>query len=822
MKPTTLFKNLCFLSFIVMSFNLAAQDFDIQPKNEVDKESNSEDNPEERQRFWYMQRADSNGNIPMDALIKAKKHIEKMPEPKDAGLWNWEWLGPGNTGGRIRAIAIHPTNTYIIFIGSVSGGIWKSSNGGISWMVIDDFLPSLAITSILYDPINTNIMYASTGEYFGNADRLPGAGIFKSTDDGYTWDQLESTNNDYFRWVTRIDHHPDSSGTLYAATASKYVWKTTDGGLSWDSVLHTPSPVSDVKVSPNHPHNYVIAGCTGSGGVYLSDDYGQTWAELTTGTKFMLPDDPKRCEVTFCPSNASRIYVAMGRNKGEIWRSDDYGNTWELKNTGTEYMGIQQFYNNTIWVDPTLSTRIVVGGIDNWRSTDGGETLTIISDGDNGSAHADNHIIINHPDYNAISNKTVYFGNDGGIYKTDDIMTVSLNSGWTNLNGTTLGITQFYGGAAAPDGSYITGGTQDIGVIQYTASGGPGSWNIVSGGDGGFAAIDYNNSLIQYGERVHLTIRKATDGQYFALAINGLTDALSKYSALFIAPFSMDPNTSTRLIAGGLRIWRTIDGAAQWDSIREMLPDSIKCSAIDIADGNSNIVWVGYTNGQVAKTSNGTATTPDWSIKDNNPTPLPNRQVKDIAINPYNHDEVFVTFSGYNPDNVWFTPDGGSTWENRSGTSPNDLPEIQVNTVRVNPHNGNWVYIGTDMGVFASEDQGINWCKAPRYPTAGHEFPGNIEVDELFWQGDDYLIAATHGRGIYRAHPLIILYVDKNAAPGGDGSAVHPFNNVTDATNAAVYGTAISIKSNTYNEPNPLLIYKSGEIITTDGPTIIK
>ena len=137
-------------------------------KRELAKEQKEAMNPDGLQRERYKKRADANGYIPIDALLNAKRHIQNMQEvpSDDAGLWVWDWLGPGNIGGRIRAICIHPVNTNTIFIGSVSGGLWRSTNGGSSWTAINDFLPNLAITSIVIDPQNTNLMYASTGEGF--------------------------------------------------------------------------------------------------------------------------------------------------------------------------------------------------------------------------------------------------------------------------------------------------------------------------------------------------------------------------------------------------------------------------------------------------------------------------------------------------------------------------------------------------------------------------------------------------------------------------------------------------------------------------------
>jgi len=807
-------------------------------KRELAKEQKKAMNPGGLQMERYRKRADENGNLPIDALLNAKRHMQNMQQvpTDDAGLWTWEWLGPGNIGGRIRAICIHPTNTNTIFIGSVSGGIWRSTNGGSSWSPMNDFLANLAITSIVIDPQNNNLMYASTGEGFWSYDGLPGAGIFKSTNGGTTWTQLASTNNDDFKYVNRLAHHPDSTGVLYAVTRGAHVYKTTDGGITWVDKLTTASSAMDVRINPSNVAR-VVVGCGND--VYTSADWGNTWTNQTTGIANKLPNNPGRCEVSFCPSNISRIYVSLDVNNGEIWRSADNGVTWARRCTGYGYLGTQGWYDNTIWIDPTNSDRLVVGGIDNYRSTDGGANLTPISDwhdyhngGSANSAHADNHIIINHPDYNGTTNKIVFFGNDGGIQKATDITTVSLNSGWTNLCNSTLGITQMHAGSAAPDGSVIIGGTQDNDCVRYRASGawsGSSGWYQEEYGDGGYCAIDPTNTNIHYTEYTNLSISKSTDGGATnAGATTGLNDAGDGTTALFVAPFSMDPNNSSRLIAGGASIWRTTNAASNWSSIKGNTGTGFnsggtwywhRCSAIDIADGNSALIWVGYENGNVYKSTNGTAASPTWTQVDNNATTLPNRWVADIAINPLNDNEVFVTFGGYNADNIWFTNDGGASWSQRTGTAPFDLPALPVNTIRYNNSNTNWIYIGTDLGVFSSMDKGLNWSVDKRYND--NEGPANVAVEELFWQGGDYLIAATYGRGMYRAHPLTTIYVDKTAPAGGDGSAAKPYNNVTDAVNHAGYGTNISIKANTYDEL-PILFTKKGMVNATNGSAIVK
>jgi photosystem II stability/assembly factor-like uncharacterized protein len=789
------------------------------------------------QKQWFAQHKDADGKIPYDGLINAKRHIDKMPQPKDAGLWSWEWLGPGNIGGRIRAIAVNPSNPDIILIGSVGGGLWKSNNGGDSWSVVNDFLPNLAITSIVYDPTNANILYASTGEGFTNVDALPGAGIFKSTNGGSTWSQLNSTNSTDFVYVNRLAHHPDSTDILFAATSSpNAIWKTVDGGLTWDSVLTAPYGFVDVKVSPHSPFNILVACCFGSvnsgqgGAVYVSDDWGNTWEKKSKVGDNMLPSVPYRSEVAFSQSNASRIYIIIGKNGGEIWNSSNGGQTWHERSSGNGFLGMQQWYNQSIWVDPTNDENIVVGGIDLWRSTNGGSSINKISDwryfhnnSSANSAHCDNHIIISDPGYNGIDNFRVYVGNDGGIQKTENVLTVDDTTGWINLAGTTLGITQFYGGAATSDGSTIIGGAQDNDHLRYKSSGtwsGAANWYQAQTGDGGFAAIDFTNPDIHYSEYTHLKMSKSSDGGDTRNYCNfGLEDAGKKDSSLFIAPFVMDPNNSQRLFAGGLSIWRTTNEATNWTQVRDWIQFGVYCSAIDIAPGNSNIVWVGYDRGDIAYTLNSTLADPNW-VRINDSL-LPFRYVTDIAINPANSDEVFITFGGYYSDNVWFTSDGGETWENRSGTVPDNLPALQVNSIRFHPRFPNWVYIGTDFGVFASDDKGIHWAIDPRYPAQNNELPANVCVSELFWQGDDHLIAATHGRGMYRAYPHIALYVDKNAAPGGNGSQAAPFQTVTQAVNAATAVCVIYIKSNTYNEP-PLQFTKKGRVKSSNGPSRIK
>lgn len=806
-----------------------ARQLDGEEEESAEEREREATHAKEAMEFRRMQRLDDNGQIDPTALIRAKEWSDQMreleidgPVQRDAGIWDWEWLGPTNIGGRIRAVCFG-NSASTIYIGGVGGGIWVSFDTGASWIAATDFIASLAVTSIVRDPTNANVLYAATGEGFGNTDALPGAGVFKSTDAGFNWVQLPATAG--WTYTNRLAHHPTVANTLFAATDTG-VQKSTDGGGNWTLVLNVNA--LDVKVNPLDP-NQVLVG-TGSS-VYLSllgGGPGQ-WTLQTTGAANKLPAFTGRCEVAF--GSGSRQWVSMNRNGGELWRSTDNGTTWTPRNTGMNYFHVysdpnypsQGWYDNALWASPDDPNLVVVGGIDAWRSTDGGAALTQISTWPNyhnggpaNSAHADHHMIIQPPGYGA-SNRNVYFANDGGIQRAANIYTVAQTSGWTNL-ANNLGVTQFYNGAAHPSGSHIIGGAQDNDTLRFRAVDG-GAWFQAETGDGGAVAIHQTDPNIMYGEFVYLKIEKSTNaGSSWFDAISGLTDAGDPNKALFIAPFSLDMNNNNILVAGGISVWRTTNAGGTWTSIRGALTG--KVSAIDIAQGNSNNIWAGYNNGRVSRT---TVNVNTWTDVDTNgATPLPNRYVTDIAINPTDPNEVFVTFGGYSADSVWRTTDNGANWIQRTGSGADALPAVQVNTIRFHPLNTNWIYVGTDLGVYASEDKGATWSRTPRYGGVDHEGPVNTEVSELFWQGTSYLVAATHGRGMYRVRPMVVVYANSTASGFQDGTFAFPYRTVYQSEIAAGHGTTISLQAGTYDEVNPLSLFKRGRVVATGGVARIR
>jgi hypothetical protein len=785
------------------------------------------DHPDEAVALRHLQLEDEHGAIPPNAFVDAAAQAAQMRSrptiaPLAAGVERSQWtsLGPGNIGGRIRSIAINPSNALTMYAGSVGGGIWKTTDGGASWQPLDDFMANLAVTSLVIDPANPSVLYAATGEGFYNGDALRGAGIFKTTNAGATWTQLAATAG--FQYVNKLAISPASSLILIAATRAG-LYRTTDGGGTWTSLGGTD--MYDVAFDPSNGTHAIATQAFGK--AYYSTNSGAGW---TLATGLGAYNHYGRISVAYAPSNPSIVYASYqagaaddAHNAGQLWKSSDGGHTYSLVNTGTGYLATQGWYANAVWVDPTNASTVLVGGLDLWRSTDGGATLTQISDWRYSptSAHADQHVIVSSPAYNGGTNRQVFFGNDGGIYKVADVLTVAQTVGWQELNNG-LGITQFFGGAGNLTSGRIVAGAQDNGSLMY--SGSSEGWVAAFGGDGGFVASDPTDPLVTYGEYVYLNVHRSDTGGAADSAdyISGrywhwtgaqwevlwkgapytLDDARTS-NALFIAPFILDPNVPSRLLAGGASLWRTNDAKAavtdatgpSWTAIKSPLQagncrSTGTCvSAVAVAPGDSNIIWVGYANGAVYKTTNGTAVAPSWTQVGG--ATLPGRYVTRLTIDPTNSSVVYATFGGFSSDNVWRTPDGGATWVDRSGSGTTGLPDAPVRSIAILASNPSWIYAGTEIGVFASEDGGQTWS----LPTDG---PANVSVDELFWMGGD-LVAATHGRGLFKIHvstvaaPSITTFTPTSGPVGT--SVTITGTNLTGATAVRFNGVAATTRT---------------------------
>jgi hypothetical protein len=777
------------------------------------------DNPEEAVRWRRSQMVDENGLIPDNALMNAMQQSRALSFkpaawpaapalanggelPDNGGLGGaWTWRGPGNIGGRLRAINIHPTTTTTMFAGSVSGGMWKTTDSGTSWAPVNDFMANLAITAIVRDPANAAVMYASTGEGFFNVDALQGAGIFKSIDSGTTWAQLAATAGSSYQYTNRIALSANGS-ILLAATNFNGIFRSIDGGAIFTNPL-AGQRVLDIRFLPGS-NTLAVAGGQSHNAWYTTDG-GASWFAATG-----LGAAGGRVELGVGTGNivyASLDHNPYNSNSGQVYQSTDGGQSYTLRSTPS-HLSTQGWYDNVVWVDPTNPANVVVAGINIWKSTDSGGTFTRIS-----GIHTDHHTLTSHPNYNGTTNRTVYLGEDGGAYVATDIMVATTGGGWQNLNNN-LGVTQFYGAAAHAGTGRIMAGAQDNGTLTY--NGATGTWTSMFGGDGGWCASDPTDSNYWYGEYVYLNIHRSSNGggpgsgdyisgQYW----NGsayvwkappyrIDDAMNS-TANFISPFIIDPNNANRILGGGASLWRTSDAKTVNTTVVGPTWAAIKAStglgniySIAVAPGNSDIIWVGHGNGDIYRTANGTAVTPVWVKVDI--ASLPNRAVLRLAIDPLNSNRVYAAFGGFNADNLWRTIDNGVSWADVSGP----LPSAPIRSVVIHPDDSNYVYVGTEVGVFGSGDNAATWSPS-------NEGPANVSVDELLWM-DRTLVAATHGRGVFTI-PLPL-----SCAYGGLTSAT---NNSTATCNIDLGWSAATVPC---GSPLKYNVYRSTTSGFTPGP----
>jgi len=708
--------------------------------------------PDEAMKQYYTQRAYPIGYIPEGWRQEALKHIASynQPEGNSPLALNWSQLGPGNIPGRTRSIVIDPGNSNIIYSGSVSGGVWKTTNGGSSWFPLKDDMENLAVSSMVMDPSNSSVIYAGTGEGFYNSDAIRGEGIFKTTNGGSTWTQLSATKNSDFYYVNKLVFD-NTTNTLWAGTR-RGLFKSTNGGNTFISVLGGGNVNNmDVEIASSSPTTiYATFGSFSNSSIWRSTDAGSNWSQnysvANTG----------RIELAVAPSNSNVVYASfMDLSSGSstyygvgfMEVTTDGGSSWSsitvpgpTYSGASNYAGTQGWYDNILAVDPGNQNTLYVGGIDFWKSTDGGNSWTqktnwYVQAGAPPYVHADHHAIVFDP---SNSNK-IFLGTDNGIFK-------STNGGntWSDLhNG--IYTTQFYYGAVDPVSNKYYGGTQDNGTLKST---GGTTWSVIMGGDGGATEIDFSNTNTIYMEYVKLAFFKSTNGgSTFFKAMTGIPQGPNFWDGttdrtLFISPFSMDPNNSSTLVAGTYRVFRTTDGASNWNAISPDLTGDgtgttgAKISTVVIANGNSSVIYAGSSNGKVQVTTN---TGNSWTDVSSG---LPTLYCTRIATDPNNFSTAFATFSGFSSgQKVYKTTNSGSSWTNISG----NLPNIPVNSIIVDPSSVNNIIVGTDLGVFVTSDGGNSWVKR-------NNGMANVSVADLDYRSSDgKIFAATHGRGMFSA-----------------------------------------------------------------------
>jgi hypothetical protein len=682
-----------------------------------------------RWEWFWEQRLYPSGDFPnpMQTYLEKKKIESKNIKINGKlSVGSWTPLGPStNAGGygglgRVNCVREDPSSSSIIWAGAASGGLWKSTDGGSTWTTNTDLIGSIGVTDIAFG--YNNNMYIATGD--GDAADIYSVGVLKSTDGGATWNStgMSYTQNQTIR-ISRLLIIPGGSTTtdiVYSA-GSNGINKTTNSGASW--TLINSNWVRDMEFKPGTTSTIYASTYSPVKSIIRSVDGGTNWTTLGNG----LPSSgAQRIALGVTPANSSYIYTLISGNDYGfygLYQSTNSGDTWTLKsntpnimgwNTSGSDAGGQGWYDLALAVNQTNENEIYTGGINVWKSANGGSTWSCVSNWQS-NMHADQHDL-----WFAPGSARLYAGNDGGVYKS-----TNTGSSW-NWLGSGLQITQFYRlGCSASNSNLVIAGAQDNGTkLEKT-----GNWSDVIGGDGMEAAIDPTNANIMYGELYYGAIYKSTNGSSFS-RMTLPSEYNSSYGA-WVTPYLLNPSNSSILFAGYMNVFKTTNSGSAWTKISNFTSGSL--TVLQVAPSNTNYIYASTGTSTLNMTSNGGTSWSSFAL----PSGL---YLTYLAINQTDPLKIWASFSGYSAGNkVYYSTNGGANWNNLSGT----LPNVPVNCIIYQKDYYNRLYIGTDIGVFYRDDNTTDWVPF------NSNLP-NVVIDELEIQyGSMKLRAATYGRGIW-------------------------------------------------------------------------
>lgn len=749
------------------------------------------DSPRQARAFYLEKRLPpGTGELPVEKLLAARELMDVMEhvssvaglrfsarEPVDEAALaaNWTALGPGNVGGRVLAFAIDPDNNAVLYAGAAGGGVWKSADAGGNWSPTSDTMANLAVASLAIDATNPQVLYAGTGQGDGASDSIRGAGIFKSSDGGASWLRLASTTGSNWYYVNDLELSPLNNQRLVAATSTG-LWTSENGGGSFTRT-QVASKCLYVVASVNAGVETWLASC-GNGSqatVYRSTD-ATTWtavlSEVGMGrTSLALRGNRAYALAASYLAGPDRNGDGVGDYNAQLhamFRSDDGGQTWvaTVRNTSANWGSTllltgyyscatltgglgQGWYDNTVAIDPVDPDIVWVGGILLYRSDDGGTSW-----GRGPNIHPDHHVLMFDPGFDGTSNQRLYDGQDGGVYRLDNSRAPvgslpagpGIGCGTAQIDAPTLNhsfaATQFYHGAPYPDGTRYIGGAQDNSTRRGSDASGPNGWSNLTCGDGGYTAIDPLNTNTLYTTCQTIDIRKSiNDGANFVSADNGIP---GNEPTVFIPPVVIDPTNPQRLWFGGRHAFRTTDGAANWTSVSTNFSNG-NVSAIAVAPGNPDRVLMGTTSGRVYRSDSATTATGSSVWQEN--VVNAGGYISSLAFAPNDADTVYASISTFGRPHVLKSTNGGSNWTDISGSGTSGLPDVPALSLVVDVGDANRLFVGTDVGVFTSTDDGVSWA----VEITG--FP-NVSTEWLAMTGDAQsrsLFAFTHGRGAFRA-----------------------------------------------------------------------
>jgi photosystem II stability/assembly factor-like uncharacterized protein len=735
---------------IVLALLVTSADTVISRNNKTGKnpaeERHTLKEPDQEPNDWMaMQRAFPYGKIKPESYLAAVRQAKSMMEAAGNRANPWTFAGPDNIGGRITDIESPASDPNTIYVGASTGGVFKTTDFGAHWVNLFDDVPVISVGDIAIDPNNPQVLYCGTGEANSSSFSFLGNGIYKSTDAGESWQHTGLEHSAYIGRVI-VDYANSQNifaaacGNLFTTSDERGVYRSQDGGATWDRVLFLTDSTSAIDLV-QHPANPQILFASmwersrglvyrlsfgESSGLWKTTDGGTTWSEVTGG----LPTGSEvgRIGVTIAKSNPDIMYTFYDLPNGQVgvYRSVDGGDTWTQTNDGA-LTGMNSnfgWYFGQIRVDPDDPNRLFVMGVPLFRSTDGGNSWM-----DDWSLHVDHHAM-----YFDETNGRILEGNDGGLY-------YSVNHGisWNKINN--LPFTQFY----AIECDYqmperIIGGTQDNNTVR-TITGGTSDWDPILGGDGMYTLIDYSNSNIVYAEYQYGNLHRSTNGGY---TMDYIAGPMSADRVNWSAPLAMDPEVPATLYFGTYRVWKSTDRGSNWIPISDDLTHGIDhyfytLTTIAVSKLDPQVVLAGTGDGKVQISKNGGLTWEDISAG------LPERWITRVATDPFDNQTIYTTLSGFRWDeplpHVFKSTDLGHTWTDISG----NLPELPVNDIVLDPDLPGKIIVATDAGLYGTTDGGASWSwifnglpAVPVYTMKIHEPTRTI-------------IAGTYGLSSYKA-----------------------------------------------------------------------
>ncbi len=724
---------------------------------------------------------------------KSKKEDKQALDTIKIDGLKWRSIGPALTSGRISDIAVNPNNPYEYYVASSAGGVWKTINAGIEYSPIFDGQGSFSIGCITIDPNNSNTIWVGSGENNNQRSVNYGDGIYKSTDGGSSWKNMGLKTSEH---IGRIVVHPDNSDVVYVAAigplwskgGERGLYKTTDGGESWNAVLtvdeHTG--VNDVVMDPRNPdilyastfqrrrHVYTYVGGGPGSGLHMSRDGGETWTKSDNG----LPGtELGRIGLAISPANPEIIYaiVEAAEGKGGFFRSTNRGSSWE-KMSGHKTSG--NYYQEII-ADPVDENTIY--SMDTWMSVskDGGRSFSIVGED---YKHIDNHCMWIDP-YNT---EHWLVGSDGGVYETFDA-----GSTWDFKEN--IPVTQFYKVAVDNDAPFynVYGGTQDNFSI-----GGPSrvitdhgitnfDWFITHGGDGFESQIDpYNPDIVyaqsQYGFLARYDKKSGEEVGIQPKERKG-EDA---YRWNWDAPLAVSKHKKGRLYFAANKVFRSDDYGNSWNVISEDLSQQIDRNTLKVYDRivsiesvaknastspygtivalsesplDENLIVIGTDDGLIQITEDGGGT---WR-KISNISGAPNRSyVNNVYASKHNANVIYVAFNHHKYGDfkpyVFKSEDKGNSWKSISG----NLPERgSVYAFEEDHINKDLLFCGTEFGVYFTPNAGGRWKQL------ANGLPTTLVRDIAIQERENDLVLGTFGRGFYVLDDYSSLRSIENSAP---------------------------------------------------------